>query len=231
MKWLVLALVIPVLVAYKAGSTYAYAFSITGAGVVLYVASIVLMGKYIKRRTPEILDNDSWDGTEIVPRWVFSVRMIGFGFILAGIITAILLWGGVIENRGFQRKISHNEVTTEQGKSLKHLANAIRYYNESSDVLGVGYFDRTVSPEKMTKSIELLRLALSEAKEADIHALNMRFSGLGNHVRDEFVTGMTLYLDAYEKTDNNKLQRAQRLLDNWVQYYRDNTKKIKQRSR
>jgi len=102
MSWFILALIVPILVAWRDGSTYAFGFSVAGVGILLYFANIFLIRSYIAKRAPKTLDNESWEltaGTGIVPRWVSVIGLFGMGFILAGLIVALSLWLGIITNR------------------------------------------------------------------------------------------------------------------------------------
>lgn len=102
MSWFILALIIPILVAWRNGSTYAFGFSVAGAGIILYFVNIFLIRANIMKRAPKTLENESWEttaGTGIVPRWVSVIGLIGMGFISAGLIVVLLLWLGIITNR------------------------------------------------------------------------------------------------------------------------------------
>ena len=102
MSWFIIALVIPVVVAWRDGSTYAFSLSVAGTGIFLYFANIFLIRTYISKRAPKTLIDDSWEstaGTGTVPRWVSSLGMLGVGLALSGVIVSILLWFGMITNR------------------------------------------------------------------------------------------------------------------------------------
>lgn len=102
MSWLIIALVIPVVVAWRDGSTYTFAFSLIGIGVALYYSNTVLIGMFISKRAPEALEDGTWEdtaGTGIVPKWVSVIGLIGIGFVPAGVVVAILLGLGLIANR------------------------------------------------------------------------------------------------------------------------------------
>lgn len=102
MSWLILALAIPVLVVLNDGSTYTFAFSITGIGLVMYFANIVLIRLFILRRAPSTLIDDTWEqtaGIGVVPKWVSILGLIGMGFIPSGLLAALLLFFGFVENR------------------------------------------------------------------------------------------------------------------------------------
>ncbi len=101
MSWIVLALLIPIAVAWTNGSTYPYAFSLIGVGAVLYFVNKGLLISYLRRRAPEAIEEGWWEetaGTGVVPKWVSVLWALAVGFIPAGIVVAALLWLGVIEN-------------------------------------------------------------------------------------------------------------------------------------
>lgn len=102
MSWLILALAIPVLVAWKDGSTYAFAFSVSGIGFAIYLANIALIRLFIARRAPSALIEDAWEQTArkgIVPKWVSALGLVGMGFVPSGLIVALLLFFGFLPNR------------------------------------------------------------------------------------------------------------------------------------
>ena len=103
MSWLILALAIPVLVAWKDGSTYAYAFSVSVVSLVMYFTDIALTLLFVSRRAPSTLIDDTWEttaGKGIVPKWVSVLGLVGMGFVPSGFIVALLLYVGFIANRG-----------------------------------------------------------------------------------------------------------------------------------
>lgn len=102
MSWLILALAIPVLVAWKDGSTYAFAFSVSGVGLAMYFANIVLIRLFISHRAPSTLIDDTWEqtaGKGIVPNWISVLGLVGTGFVPSGLIVALFLFFGLLANR------------------------------------------------------------------------------------------------------------------------------------
>ena len=102
MSWFVLALVMPVIVAWNDGSTYYFGLSVSVAGLILYFLNIALIRAYIPKRAPDTLQDEAWEetaGTGVVPKWESIIGMIGMGFMPSGIVVIILLWAGVIINR------------------------------------------------------------------------------------------------------------------------------------
>jgi hypothetical protein len=99
LAWLVLAFIIPIIVAWICGSTYLFAFSVFCAGLILYFTNIFLTRFFIKRRSRSTFENGSWKtrpGTGMTPRWVSALAFVGIGFIPSSLIVALLLWAGLI---------------------------------------------------------------------------------------------------------------------------------------
>lgn len=99
---LAIAFAIPVIVAIIDGSTYAFAFSVSGIGLVLYLTNVFLIRWFIAKRAPLMLHDDDWEetaGTGIVPRWVSEIGLIGIAFVPSGLFVALLLWLGVVSLR------------------------------------------------------------------------------------------------------------------------------------
>ncbi|MGE0471582.1 MAG: hypothetical protein AB7L09_12165 [Nitrospira sp.] len=102
MPWLILALITPVLVAWKDGSTYGMAFGLTGVGGALSIGNIALIYFYINQRAPSTLADDTWEDTAgkgIVPQWVSALGLVGAGLIVSGLIVAFLLFMGYFVSR------------------------------------------------------------------------------------------------------------------------------------
>lgn len=96
MSWLILAFTIPVFVAWKNGSTYAFAWSIAGAGIALRLASYCLIAIFVKTKLPKIEEDPTGADIGILPVWISRFGLIGTGLVPAGLLVALLLWLGVI---------------------------------------------------------------------------------------------------------------------------------------
>ncbi|MDE2830127.1 MAG: hypothetical protein OXN20_08430 [Gemmatimonadota bacterium] len=120
MRWIVMAIVTPIHIAWIEGSNYAFEFFVFCVGAIQYISFCLLETFYIKRRTPEALEAQyegevpilyqkaiegklniplPIDETQLVPRWVVVMGLTGIGFALAGIITIILISCNLIEYR------------------------------------------------------------------------------------------------------------------------------------
>lgn len=86
--WLLATVIVPILVAWYSGTTYAFAFSLIGLGVLLYTVGNLLTVSYGKKRGP--------DGAVVIPRWVSEVTLLGTGFVPSGLTILTLLWLGLI---------------------------------------------------------------------------------------------------------------------------------------
>ena len=102
MSWLTIAFAIPVFVVLQDGSTYLFAFSLSGAGLLFYFINIYLNRWFIAKHAPSTLRDDTWEhtaGTGIVPKWVSALGHIGMGFIPSGFVVGLLLVLGFVVNR------------------------------------------------------------------------------------------------------------------------------------
>lgn len=92
----------PIVAAARSGTTYIFAVSIIAFGVVLYFLNIALIFNFIRKRAPEALTNGQWErtaGTGVVPTWVSEIGLIGFAFVPAGAVVALLLFLGLVDKR------------------------------------------------------------------------------------------------------------------------------------
>src|SRR5882757_2602822 len=81
------------------GATYAFAFWTSGLGIILYLASVMLLHKFLPR---DMVGDGSWEltaGTRIVPGWVSIFSLVGMGLIPSGALIAALISFGLIVHR------------------------------------------------------------------------------------------------------------------------------------
>ena len=102
MSWLVLALLVPIVVAWNDGTTYTFALSLTGVGVAMYFLNVVLIRSYISKNAPLTVVLDTWEETSgkgVVPKWVSVLGLVGTGFIPSGLLVTLFLYLGVFIDR------------------------------------------------------------------------------------------------------------------------------------
>jgi hypothetical protein len=101
-SWLILAFVVPPYVAWRDGSTYSFAYSLSAVGLLACSVNAILITSFLSRRTPSMLEEDTWEltaGTGVVPRWVSIIGLIGVGLVPSGLVVATLLFFGLVANR------------------------------------------------------------------------------------------------------------------------------------
>jgi len=108
-----------------------------------------------------------------------------------------------------------------------HLINSLNYENEATKIINKGDAFNIVDPEEMDQIIGLHKKAIKEAKLVDINQLNNRLNNFGTHYRDEFVKGLELIVEGYEKHDNRKYMAGSLLRYKWGEWYKANIDNIK----
>ncbi|MCP4681855.1 MAG: hypothetical protein GY864_05960 [Desulfobacterales bacterium] len=105
--------------------------------------------------------------------------------------------------------------------------NSLNYANEANEFIDNVDAFTIVDPEDMDKIIELYKKAIEKAVLVDINQLNNKLNNFGNHYRDEFIKGLKLTVEGYEKHDNTKYMEGNLLLYNWGEWYTANIDNIK----
>jgi len=115
----------------------------------------------------------------------------------------------------------------KRSSNLAHLIKSIDYSNDAAKLSNRGKPFEPVDEAEVKRFIDLKRKALEEAKLVNIEGLNRDHPNFGNHYRDEFVRGLQLLIEGYEKQDNNKIFEASILLDRWGDWYTANLENIR----
>lgn len=103
MFWLLVSFGIPIYVVIQDGSTYSFAGSLITIGVILHFANVLLIRRFLMKNAPDTIGDGSWEmtaGIGVVPRWVSALGLIGIGLVPSGIVVALLLFLGIVANRG-----------------------------------------------------------------------------------------------------------------------------------
>ena len=112
-----------------------------------------------------------------------------------------------------------------------HFKKSIGYSNEGTKLNYQGQIFSSQNENEIKKYIDLKRKALEEGKLVDIGKLNGDHPNFGNHFHDEYLKGLQLLIDGYQKQQNQYIIQAQVLLDNWSDWYSANLSNIKARNR
>jgi hypothetical protein len=82
------------------------------------------------------------------------------------------------------------------------------------------------SNPELKKVIALRRMALETAKSVDIEILDSIVVGFGTHFRDDFITGVRLFLEAVQSSSDDLLRRSREAFNRWADWYDANRERI-----
>ncbi|MDD4991515.1 MAG: hypothetical protein PHR83_04700 [Paludibacter sp.] len=147
-----------------------------------------------------------------------------------GFVKWVLLGEVVATGKGFAWPYF---VIFEKPKSniKEHFNKSMEFSNEATKLRNQGQSFSTINDKEMEKFIFLNRKALEEALLIDIEKLNNIHPNFGNHFRDEYIKGLQLLSEGYDKHQNQELIQAQILLNNWGDWYSANLENIKTRNK
>ena len=112
---------------------------------------------------------------------------------------------------------------TVRGEAQKSL-QALGYSNQAA-YLATQQPGLYSNPE-LEKIITLRRMALETAKSVDVEILESIVAGLGTHFRDDFIRGVSLFLDAVQSRSDELLGRSREALNRWADWYDANRERI-----
>ncbi len=113
--------------------------------------------------------------------------------------------------------------------NVQHFEQSIRYVNQATRILNSGESYEFINPDDMDAIVELKKKALAEARLVDIDDLNRHYPDFGNHYRDEFIKGLELFIEGFEKNDSAKLLAGQMSDEMWGVWYEENIDAIRRR--
>lgn len=114
----------------------------------------------------------------------------------------------------------HQTVRVEVQKFLQ----ALGYSNQAGYL--VTQQPGLYSNPELEKIITLRRMALETGKSVDIEILDSIVAGFGTHFRDDFVRGVTMFLEAVQSSSDELLERSRVALNRWADWYDDNRERI-----
>ena len=92
----------------------------------------------------------------------------------------------------------------QKESNITHFIKSINYANSGNELNNQRQPFSIIDNNEMKKSIELYRKAFEEGKLVNIDILNKDHPNFGNHFRDDYLKGLQLLIDGYEK----KIDRA-----------------------
>ena len=118
---------------------------------------------------------------------------------------------------------------TSSHDSILHASKAIEHFNNATIIANKNMYFQEISQSDMTAIIELYRKAFSEAKQADIRAMNNYFPEFGDHFKKEFILGIEMYIKSRETGDTMSSINSEELLDHWGEWFSTNLEGIRGR--
>ena len=112
---------------------------------------------------------------------------------------------------------------TIRGEARKFL-QALGYSNQAAYLLTQqpGIY----SNPNLEKIIRLRKMALAAAQSVDIEILDSIVDGFGTHFHDDFIPGVTLFLEAVQSSSDELLGLSREALNRWNDWYDDNRQRI-----
>ena len=116
--------------------------------------------------------------------------------------------------------------SSDDGKSLGHITSSFEFSNKATSIVnqhnGVGMMDK----DDLDKFIYYKKQALEEAKLVDIHILNQKLDGFGDHFKAEYLKGLETLIDGHENNNTGKFLEGQVLLDQWGLWFSKNGNRL-----
>lgn len=114
-----------------------------------------------------------------------------------------------------------------EGGTGKHFVHSIRYSNQAAEIVNRGHAFQQMTITESAEYIRYLRLALEEGRQAKIDHLNNRWSGLGDHYRDEFICGLEKLVEGLQSSNPLMVVEGHHLLDAWSNWYIANQEAVR----
>jgi len=118
----------------------------------------------------------------------------------------------------------------QKESNIKHLINSINYANSTAELDNQRESFSIIENNEMKKSIEFYKKAFEEGKLVNIDMLNKDHPNFGNHFRDDYLKGLQLLIDGYEKKIDRAYLQGQILLEKWGTWYSANFDNIRARN-
>lgn len=111
--------------------------------------------------------------------------------------------------------------------TASHIIKSLDYANKATVVINKVGPNQQISQADMEQIINYYKKALAESKKANIEWMNQHYPGFGDHYRSEFMRGLELFIQSYEKNDAIDALASQALLKQWGDWYQANIDDIK----
>ena len=113
-------------------------------------------------------------------------------------------------------------------RSLEYFIYSLESANKASEVVDDDVPYEEISKDDMLEIVDYRIQAKVESERVKTNHLNSIYDGLGDHYKNEFITGLELFIQGYGNSDNEKLQEGDELLDQFSAWYNTNVAGIEE---
>lgn len=117
--------------------------------------------------------------------------------------------------------------TSGNNNNIEYFSNSIDLANQATRISNSGGAYEEIAENDIKAMAEYYKQALSKAHQVDIKKLNSDYLGFGDHYRDEFIKGVDLFVEGFERSDTEKFLQGQVLLDSWGKWFSNNIDNIR----
>lgn len=144
-------------------------------------------------------------------------------FILTFFLAFSYFTGGINTNKIF----SQIQSTSIKSGDIEHFSKSIDFANKATKISNSGGAYQQMGEEEIKGMVENYKEALTEARLVDIQKLNSDYQNFGDHYKNEFIAGIEMFIDGFEKSDTQKFLQGQMLLQQWGDWYEKNFSAIR----
>lgn len=110
---------------------------------------------------------------------------------------------------------------------LKKMIDALNYSQQATVLINTGHTDSSIRHyTNIEKIVEYRRLAYEAGQKTNVEVLNGVFPELGTRFRDGFLKFLDTFLRGYESDSDELVRSADKLNDQWADWYQANQKAI-----
>jgi hypothetical protein len=110
---------------------------------------------------------------------------------------------------------------------FEHLSKSIEYSNQGASIANENHPFLSLDLTEKKKFINFKREAINEGLLVNIDTLNSRHPHFGSYFRDNYLKGLQLLIDGYNKSNEQNIIKGFSLLDKWADWYSANLENIK----
>ncbi len=144
-------------------------------------------------------------------------------FIVSFVLAFSYFSGGIKTDQFF----SQIPAVSLGGNNVGYFSKSIDFANKATKISNNGGAYSQMEGKEIKGMVDNYKQALAEAKQVDTQKLNSDYLGFGDHYKNEFIAGIEMFIDGFEKSDTQKFLQGQMLLLQWGDWYEKNFNAIR----